>query len=99
MEGIASIIARGNLTCTHNELKSLEGIHKQIKILNGTANFNGNDITSNVLGVMRIKGLVSVFFDNKEVSAIINDHLKKDRDIFACQEELINAGFEEYAKL
>ena len=40
-----------------------------------------------------------MFFDNKEVSAIINDHLKKDRDIFACQEELINAGFEEYAKL
>jgi hypothetical protein len=99
LEGIASIIAAGNLSARNNKLKSLEGIHKHIKILNGAANFLGNPISSHVLGVMRIKGLTSIFLDNDEVTTILNKHLKGDRDIFACQEELIDVGFEEFAKL
>jgi len=30
---------------------------------------------------------------------ILNTHLIRDRDILACQEELISAGFKEFAKL
>jgi hypothetical protein len=34
-----------------------------------------------------------------KLDEIINRHLLTGKDIFACQEELIEAGFEEYAKL
>ena len=33
------------------------------------------------------------------VEKIINKHLKNGRDIFACQEELIENGFEAFAQL
>lgn len=34
-----------------------------------------------------------------DVQNIINKHLKGDRDVFACQEELIEAGYDEFAQL
>lgn len=98
LEGIASSIGE-NLYAANNKFKSLEGIHKHIKSMNGFADFSENPIASNVLGLMRISGLTDVDLDVEGVQIIINRHLKGDRDIFACQEELVNAGFEEYAKL
>lgn len=98
LEGIASSIGE-NLYAANNKFKSLEGIHKQIKSINGFADFSENPIASNVLGLMRISGLTDVDLDIEDVQIIINKHLKGDRDIFACQEELIAAGFEEYARL
>ena len=46
-----------------------------------------------------IDGLKFVGLDNEKVENIINKHLKGERDVFACQEELIEAGYEEYAQL
>ena len=98
LEGAPSSIG-GDLDCFSNCLSSLHNIHKQIKHIGGYADFRKNPITSCVLGLLLINGLTDIFLDNKNVQSIINKHLKGDRDIFACQEELIENGFDEYAQL
>ena len=98
LEGISPII-RLQLSCIANKLTSLHNIHKQIKHIGGRANFTFNPIKSHVLGLLLIDGLKNVLFSNKKVEAIINKHLAADRDVFACQEELIEAGLEEFAQL
>lgn len=98
LEGIASEIA-GDLDCCDNLLTSLEGIHKHIKHIGGHAYFQNNPIKSHVLGLLRISGLQGVILGSRDVERIINKYLKGDRDILACQEELIAAGREDFAQL
>jgi hypothetical protein len=100
LEGVPRHMS-GQLSCYNNKLASLKGIHKLIEYIGGAgADFRENPIKSHVLGVLRIKGLYGgVALDNKDVSDILNKHLDGDRDIFACQEELIEAGFPEFAQL
>ena len=85
----------------NNKLTSLHNVHKHIKTFKGSLiSFSHNPIKSHVLGLLLIDGLYGVILDNHEVSEIIDKHLEPGmRDIFACQEELIEAGFEEYAQL
>ena len=77
-------------------------------IIGGYANFISNPIKSHVLGLLLIDGLEEVSFESFSIGAdaakhkvaqIINKHLKNGRDVFACQEELIEAGLDEYAQL
>lgn len=98
LEGAPTIIG-GNFYCSGNKLTSLKGIHKIIKLIGSVGYFDNNLITSNVLGLLKIEELRQVKLDEKKVERIINKHLKGDRDIFACQEDLVNAGFEDFAKL
>ncbi len=98
LEGAPSSIG-GDLDCFSNCLSSLHNIHKQIKHIGGYADFRKNPITSCVLGLLLIDGLEKVYLNTNGVEDIINKHLKGDRDVFACQEELIEAGYEEFAQL
>jgi hypothetical protein len=99
LEGAPNTIA-GVFYCSGNKLTSLKGIHKQIKYIGDFATFDGNPIKSHMLGLLKIDGLRHIYYiDNKPVQNIINKHLKGDKDIFACQEELIEAGFPEFAQL
>jgi hypothetical protein len=98
LEGAPSSIG-GNFVCDYNAITSLHNIHKQIKYIGGYANFEYNPIKSHVLGLLLIKGLKYVYLTNGKVADIIDKHLSGDRDVFACQEELIEAGFEDYAQL
>ena len=88
-----------NLHIFGNNVITLHNIHKHIKHIGGYAVFKNNQIISHVLGLLLIDGLKEVYLDYKIVQDIINKHLSGDRDVFACQEELIEAGFEEYAQL
>lgn len=88
----------GDFFCDHNNLTSLHDIHKQIKEINDFADFYHNPIKSSALGLLKIKKLKEVNLDNEEVQNIINKYLPEG-DIIECQRELIEAGFEEYAKL
>ena len=107
LDGVASHIGEA-FDCSHNNLTSLHNIHKQIKHIGGSANFIHNPIKSHVLGLLLIDGLEEVSFESFSISSnatrhkmnhIINKHLKNGRDVFACQEELIEAGLDEYAQL
>ena len=67
-------------------------------------------VQSNILGLLRIQGLKSVATRFRpwesvsvglsEAMSIVNKYLKEpDKDILECQEELIDAGLKQYAKL
>ena len=80
----------------------LRYIHKIIKHIGGRAFFNNCPITECILGLLLIDELEFVGFShgaNEELQTIMNKHLKGDRDLFACQEELIENGFEDLAQL
>lgn len=82
------------------KVKTLQGIHKVVKHCGGMFDLTGTKLESHVLGLVLIKGLESVKLDNTAVSDIINKHLKQpDRNAHDCQEDLIDAGFAEFAKL
>ncbi len=98
LEGAPSIV-NGNVVCYENKLKSLHNIHKIFKHISGSAEFRHNPIKSHILGLIMIDGLKTVLLDSWELQSIINKHLSGNRDVFACQEELIEAGFEEFAQL
>lgn len=98
LEGISPRVGH-NLWAARNNLTSLHNIHLQLKYVGISIGLRHNPIKSHVLGLLMIDGLRAVYLDNNNVQNIINKHLLGDRDIFACQEELIEAGFEDFAQL
>lgn len=98
LEGAPTSI-RGCFKCENTKITSLHNIHKQVKFIGEYFLLTDTKITSCILGVLLIDGLQLVQLSNKPVQNILNGHLRGDRDVFACQEELIEAGFEELAKL
>lgn len=85
--------------CHTNKITSLEGIHKIIKKINGQFDIAFNPIKSGGIGLLLIEGITYI---NSELPAfkIIRKYLGQGkRGLLACQEELIEAGLEEYAKL
>jgi hypothetical protein len=95
----------GSLYAHSNKFTSLEGIHLQIKSIGyhkagwSVARFDVNPIISHVLGLLLIDNLSAVALDNKLVADIINKYLKGSRDVIDCQNELMDAGLDEYAQL
>jgi hypothetical protein len=59
------------------------------------------NITGYVLSVLKVdsKSIFLSASENIEWMEIVNKYLASNRDIIDCQEELIEAGFKEYAKL
>ena len=98
LEGAPSSV-RGTFKCENTKITSLHNIHKQVKFIGEYFLLTDTEITSCILGVLLIEGLQLIQMRNKPLQNIINKHLKGERDVFACQEELINAGFEELAQL
>jgi len=84
--------------CNDNKLVSLKDIHKHILEIKTVLQCIDTPIKSHVLGLLKIKNLPYVALDNKEVTEIINKYLPEG-DIFACQHELIDAGYEAFAQL
>ena len=91
----------GNFNCNQNQLTSLHNIHKQINSIQGGLYALNNPIKSHVLGVLLIKGLTKVEFNNKQVESILNRHLpsKGMHSVLEAQEELIDAGLEDFAQV
>jgi hypothetical protein len=87
--------------CVSTKITSLKGIGKDYLKEVGFIILNDcHELKSNMLGLMLVKGLKGIEFDNnKEIEDIFNRHLSGERDILDCQEELITKGFKEYAKL
>jgi hypothetical protein len=90
----------GSFDCAGTKITSLKGIGKDYLLeIGDVLNCDTTKITSNILGVLKIKGLKNFRFNsNRDIQDIINKHLSSDRDILECQEELITKGFRYYAK-
>ena len=90
----------GGFYCYNNKLTSLKDVHKHITEIKGIFYAIRNPIKSHVLGLLLIKGVTEVHLDNKQVAEILNRHLGKGRaGMLMAQEELIEAGLEEFAQL
>lgn len=94
----------GYFSCGRNNLTSLEGVgRKYLKVINEFSKGNGtfsaliNPFKSHLLGLVLIKNCTVIQFDNREVRDILTKHLQGD--VMEAREELITAGFKEYAKL
>jgi hypothetical protein len=86
--------------CQNNKLTSLHHIHKEIKRISRGFYCNENPIKEAVLGLLLIKGLKVV--EGLPCDDIINKYLPNKKGMEAvswCQDELIEAGFEEFAEL
>ena len=101
LDGVPAYIG-GHFDYRDNKLTSLHNIHKIIKETDIAFNIILNPIKSHVLGLLLIRGCPSVELDNREVQYILNKYLPNkggNQWVMACQTELIEAGFREYAKL
>jgi hypothetical protein len=102
------------LKFSNNKINSLSDIHKRIKYVK-KIDCKGNPIESKVLGLLKINGLEQVeMYDPgghifgitypeinkklKTVEEIINRYIPHG-DLIECQNELIDAGLQEYARL
>jgi len=56
-------------------------------------------LITNLLYAFKIKGLEELITRIEKLDDIINKHLVGNRDVMECQEELIEAGLEKYARL
>jgi hypothetical protein len=86
-----------SLYCNYNHIKDLHDIHRHIHSCDFISLIK-NPIESHVLGLLKIKNLKTVALDNVLVADIIEKYLPLG-NIFACQTELIEAGFSNHAKL
>ena len=99
LEGAPSHVG-GSFYCSSNKLRSLKDAHKHITEIKGEFYAVVNPINSHVLGLLLIKGVTEVRLDNGQVEEILNRHLGKGRaGMLMAQEELIEAGLEEFAQL
>lgn len=94
-----------------NELKTLSGVSKRfLKEIHGTFSFP-DSIESSILGVLNIRGLTNFSEINSpntdtiqgemnfNAMRILQQHFRHGKDVLDCQEEMIQSGLKEYAKL
>lgn len=94
--------SRGN-----KQITSLHDFHKYVHEIHGMMTISFELIKDSILGLLLVKGLRRVVNVGKaggaryEVFDILNKHLpsKGKQSVFDCQEELMNEGYDEYAKL
>jgi len=99
LEGMPEEIGT-HLYLGNSKILSLDYLPKRMPGENSTIDLTGLKHAKNFLAVFKVRELCKVDIDdNKPLEKIMNKHLAGDRDIMDCQEEMIEAGFEEYARL
>ena len=99
LEGAPQLI-KGTFYCKANlKIRSLARINFYIHEINGDrADFTGCPIKSNVLGLLKIRNLKKVEFDDEKLQEIMNRHLPIG-DSTDCIDDLLDAGYgKEYCK-
>jgi len=85
----------GNLQLCNLKITSLTHLPKRI---NGVIDLSGSTNIRNMLALFKVRGVTEIQIDhNKKLESILNKYVES-RDIMECQEELIDAGLEEYAR-
>ena len=99
-----------HLFLSNNKIKSLVGISNSFERINGFLKISGNPIEEGGVELLLIPGLTDVDFtdsksgldDFRQLEIILNKYLKQkkgDSVIYDAQQELIDAGLEEFAIL
>lgn len=108
LEGVPAIV-HNELAFHSSVLTSFHDIYKHVK--QARRIICDDVVVSHILGLLKIKGLeefMMISGDGKtskndyhafKLTKIINKHLRADRSIFACQADLEDEGFEEFAQL
>ncbi len=98
LEGAPTVVG-GYFSMNDNKLTSLKDVHKHVKeVRSGSFFCEGNPLESHVLGLMKIKWLLMVWLDNKEVMNILNS-LLPGGTVLDAQSALLDAGLDEWAQL
>ena len=99
-------IVHGEYRCYRCNITSLQNIHKYTQQIFGDFYCSDNPIKSHMLGLLLIKDLKEVVCYEDDImhepAQIISKYLQQPMSkqrMFDCQEELIQAGFKEYAQL
>lgn len=86
-------------SATNNNISSLVGFGRKFcKQINGKLDLSRNPLISNALGLLLIKDLTSVVFDNEKLQNIFNYYLKGESDVMDCMEELTQARLTAFAR-
>ena len=105
LEGVPRVAFEVSLVLC--EIKSLAGIHRMFDHLE-MIDVSGNTIHECVLGLLLVPGLFSALYTQgtptvNNVFKIVNEHLRSspfgNRRVLECQNELLDAGLEAFAKL
>lgn len=97
-EGLHTEVDGGVDLTMNQKLSDWVGVYKHLPRIGGGLKFDVDYVKRGGLGVLLIKELPEISSGNSEVDAIINKYLKSDRNVFDCQEELIDAGFAHLAR-
>jgi len=106
LEGVPEII-EGNFFLCFTQISSLENIHKLVKKIDGYIWFLGSPVKSHLLGLFLISDLRGIVVkgltgDLRLACEIINQYLPhqvaRQELIYECQDALIEANLDEYAK-
>jgi hypothetical protein len=92
-------IIKGYFDCFESKIISLSGIDKIIKQINGNGSVIVNVPSTHVLGLLLIEGVRRIDVDMRgPIDKIMNKYLGTG-DILSAQDELIDAGFTDQARL
>jgi hypothetical protein len=87
---------KGHFSLYTSKINSVTGIDKVIKCINGDIVLNHN--STHLLGLLLIQGVNKIDVDRGPVDVILNKYLGTG-DILSAQDELIDAGFIDQARL
>lgn len=87
-------------------IKTISGLNKYVEEIERALGISGVDLTGGLLGLLKIKGLIGLqygFGSDKPLDKalkIVDNYLpvKSSDAIMDCQDELIDAGLDEYAR-
>ena len=89
-------IVHGDYNCY--DCRNLTSLKYLPKRLTSSLNVRMTSKVKDYLSIFKIEGITDFRTDNAVIEKIINKYLPK-RDMLNCQDELIEAGFEEYAEV
>jgi len=98
LEGGPNFVGRNVKLTNCQKLTSLYNIYLHFPEVRGSFDFTDTDVKKHILGLLRVRKLQGVVLNNKKLEAILNKHLNGG-NLLACALELVEAGYEEQAKL
>jgi hypothetical protein len=99
IDGAPSFVAGSVFLQDCPKLTSLQNIHNHFSEVHGQFYINRANIKEHILGLLLIRKLQGIVLDDPKLERILCKYLKGRGNPLSCALELVEAGYEEYAKL